>query len=404
MSVHDRHGPGNERLLPGSGITGADARLAAVFKASQEGIAFLDRDGCVIACNDLVLDLAQIARGAARPDFFAVFRDARGQWFATADALAVQPAGRVRSMNLRRQDGEAMEIDISRVDRGIDAPEFAVALRPQRPAGTFSEQQAGFVQMARQVGMSAIGTAMAHELNQPLTAMLLYLQTVQRMIGQPPDDGLEKHADLIGRSIREAQRVAEIVKRIRDLAARREPARRQVDLEAVVDEAIDLSHAGRTRPVDVRRDYAGVGAVRIDTIEIQQVLVNLLSNAFDAVTGQTGALVTVRTRYDARSAYVSVSDTGPGVNMQLLERLFRPFETTKENGLGIGLSISQAIAHAHGGDLTVDPGGNGAGATFTLSLPLGDEASARADMIAPSQEPTRRARAQFGSPQERARK
>jgi C4-dicarboxylate-specific signal transduction histidine kinase len=165
----------------------------------------------------------------------------------------------------------------------------------------------------------------------------------------------------------------------------------------VIDEAIELARAGRARASDIILDYQSVGTVRIDGVEIQQVLVNLLSNAFDAVSNEPDGRITIRTERDSRIARVSVRDSGQGISPQLVGRLFRPFESTKENGLGIGLAISQAIAHAHGGELSVDPGGRGSGATFTLSLPVGEDADSHPESAPRPMPAAQRSRAAAGT-------
>jgi two-component system sensor kinase FixL len=106
-------------------------------------------------------------------------------------------------------------------------------------------------------------------------------------------------------------------------------------------------------------------------VQVQQILVNLLRNAFEAVRGSTDPQVVVRAAYSSESVTISIEDSGPGIPQEVHERLFKAFSTSKRTGMGLGLSISRSIAQNHGGDLSVDPGGDGKGATFKLTLPRG---------------------------------
>jgi two-component system sensor kinase FixL len=119
----------------------------------------------------------------------------------------------------------------------------------------------------------------------------------------------------------------------------------------------------------------------VDAIQIQQVVVNLLRNAFEAVRSQPHPQVTVRTRHEGEWLTVSVEDNGPGLDPAMVPQLFKAFSTSKRTGMGLGLSISRTIAQNHAGDLTVDPGGKGRGARFTLHLPVvdPDQGSAEGD-------------------------
>ncbi len=112
--------------------------------------------------------------------------------------------------------------------------------------------------------------------------------------------------------------------------------------------------------------------VDVDPIQIQQIIVNLLRNAVEVARDSVGRWVDVDIGTDGRNATVSVLDSGPGLSPETFQTLFRTFTTTKKSGMGLGLAISRSIAQNHGGDLSALSGGNGAGATFILSLPLGE--------------------------------
>jgi signal transduction histidine kinase len=227
------------------------------------------------------------------------------------------------------------------------------------------------LELARMMGLTATSTALAHELNQPLTALILYIQSLQRLIKVTPDaSGLAQARELSGKAAREAQRASDIIKRVRTLAQRREPMRSLVNFESIVDEAAETALAGRRGAPDLKRDFGEVGAVRVDAVQIQQVVVNLIANACDALAGNSLGAIALQTRRLPDRIELSVRDNGPGVPPHAMDQLFRAFATTKVGGIGLGLSISQAIAQGHGGDLTIDPYQPGQGAVFRLSLPI----------------------------------
>jgi two-component system, LuxR family, sensor kinase FixL len=365
-----------------------DERLSRVLDLSSEAVLIVSSKGTILAASaaadSWLRSVAPLSRNPRLIDIGTM----RPLWPSLVAGIA---GPGIAHFVLTLPDRHVIEGSVLALGSTADEPEFAVRLNEAAGQRSWAEQ-AGFAQTARQAGMSAVGTAMAHEINQPLTALLLYLQTMQRMLGKAEGEFRETFDELLGKAIRESQRAGEIVKRIRELAARKEPARRLADLEQVIDDALELSRAGRTAPIDLVRDYAAIGHARIDAVEIQQILVNLLTNAFEAVAGEKERRVTILGSRDDGQVKIAVADSGPGLPRHLIDKLFRPFESTKENGLGIGLSISQAIAHAHGGNLSVDPGGGGRGATFTLILPIGEDGD---------DEPSRLSRARSSAPTER---
>ncbi|HYF53106.1 MAG TPA: HAMP domain-containing sensor histidine kinase, partial [Salinarimonas sp.] len=224
----------------------------------------------------------------------------------------------------------------------------------------------------------------AHELNQPLTAIMLYLQAVGREFGRAREAGHTPEADerasaILEKARREAQRAGSIIQRIRSLVEKRGPERKSVDFNPVVDDAVDLTLMGQDRNVRVTRDYAAdLPAVEIDPVQIQQVVVNVLRNAVEAVRGRENPAVIVSTSLDDRHLLLSIEDNGPGIPHDRLADLFQAFKTGKRSGMGLGLAISRTIAQNHGGELIVDPGGDGRGARFVVRLPLrGSEAGDR---------------------------
>ena len=158
---------------------------------------------------------------------------------------------------------------------------------------------------------------------------------------------------------------------MRHFVEKREPQRRPVDLNSVAEEAVELVMLGLRGPGRMVRDLdRNLPAAIIDPVQIQQILVNLLRNAIEAVKDRPDPTVSIRTARRSDMLTVTVQDNGPGLKPEVLPTLFKAFSSSKRTGMGLGLSISRTIAQNHAGDLTVDPGGDGRGAAFTLHLPV----------------------------------
>lgn len=183
---------------------------------------------------------------------------------------------------------------------------------------------------------------------------------------------------MIAKARREAERAGQIIGSMRSFVEKRVPNRTAVALDPLVDEAVELTLLGRRSAISlVRKAPRRELTVNVDGIQIQQIVVNLVRNALDAVGGEAKGRIEIVTRACDGSATLSVTDSGHGIPTEAMADLFRPFATSKRQGLGLGLAISRAIAQSHGGDIRVEPGGAGRGATFSLVLPLA-RASAKA--------------------------
>ena len=224
--------------------------------------------------------------------------------------------------------------------------------------------------VARVSSLGELTGTLAHELNQPLAAMLSDAQAALRLLDRDPPD--VPHIRVVLHDIvADDRRASAIIQRLRDMMRRDTAAREPIDLCQVVREVQEIMRSGLVmHGIRVVPDFAGdLPAVVADRIQIQQVIVNLVTNAMQAMDGLTDARLTLEVRSrDAGWQVVSVTDTGPGIDASALDTMFQPFTSSRSGGLGMGLSISRSIIESHGGRIWAENRPDG-GATVSFGLP-----------------------------------
>ncbi len=233
------------------------------------------------------------------------------------------------------------------------------------------EIQAEFTHVSRLSAMGEMAATLAHELNQPLTAVMNYVQAGRRVMKSDLPGAPEKIEDVLSKASAQAHRAGEIIRRLRSFVARGETEKMPDDINEVVTDACDLALVGaRTEGVVFTTQFDdALPPVLIDRVQIQQVVVNLLRNSIDALEGRTDAAVQVTTRQEADAVRVAVADNGPGLDKEIADKLFESFNTSKPDGMGIGLSVSRSIVEDHGGRIDAVPCPDG-GVEFYFTLPL----------------------------------
>jgi two-component system sensor kinase FixL len=222
--------------------------------------------------------------------------------------------------------------------------------------------------------MGEMASTLAHELNQPLSAIANYLKGAILLLRSDTPD-LPRTIDAIDKASDQALRAGQIIRRLREFVGRGEIDKRVESLSQLIDEAIELTMADpRSVSVRITRDLnPAADAVFADRVQIQQVMLNLIRNSVDAMENAPRQELVVSTRRtDDDFVLVSITDTGMGLRQEVSARLFQPFITTKPNGMGVGLSISREIIKGHGGRIWAENNAAG-GATFHFTLPLATE-------------------------------
>lgn len=230
--------------------------------------------------------------------------------------------------------------------------------------------QSELARLARLNELGEMASTLAHELNQPLTTIANYAQGAVRLLRSAPEATAERLREALGEITAQSLRAGQIIRHLREFVMRGEKEETTEDIRKLIEEAGALALVG-AREQGVRAVFQfGVGADHVitDRVQIQQVLINLMRNAMEAMRGSERRELTVRTFADGKFVAVEVSDTGPGIADEIAEQLFTPFTTTKAGGMGIGLSISRRIIEAHGGTISVTRNEHG-GATFRFTLP-----------------------------------
>jgi two-component system sensor kinase FixL len=231
--------------------------------------------------------------------------------------------------------------------------------------------QARMLHVSRLATIGEMAAGIAHELNQPLTAIANYAQACERLLARPPAD-LQECRRALREITTQAVRASDIMRRLQTLARSQEMNRTSMDLNSLVGPIMGLVHSdARAHGVSCSLNIAPeMPTVTVDSVQIQHVILNLVRNGIEALEAIKGARVLVigAARAGLGEVEISVSDTGPGLDQAIEERIFDPFFSTRENATGLGLPISNTIAKAHGGSLGYRPNTPN-GAVFFVRLP-----------------------------------
>ncbi len=366
------------------------AEFDALLNAAVDGIIVTDRQGRLLRMNAAAermfgylateiagqgIDIIMNAHDARQHDRYM------DNYLRTGERKII---GIGREVVARHRNGREFPVDLAIGEATVgDEKRFVGLIRDLTDQKLAEEkalqQREQMNHVSRLTTMGEMAAAMAHELNQPLSAISNYTAACQRLLQQGGSEqknpDVDRALDQIGV---QAHRAAEIIQRIRDFARSREAAREPVDLRELINQIMPLARMdARAHHTDLRvRLEKDLPLVMADPIQIQQVILNLVRNGIDAMDSVPESQRRLDLRAwleDAQRVRVTVTDRGPGVPEEAEDDLYTPFFTTKASGMGLGLAISRSIATAHGG--TLDHFNNPvAGASFYLILPTKIEA------------------------------
>jgi two-component system sensor kinase FixL len=295
-----------------------------------------------------------------------------GRYLATGERRII---GIGRVVVGERKDGSTFPMELSVGEmRSNDQLFFTGFIRDlterQKTEARLQELQTELVHISRLTAMGEMASALAHELNQPLSAIANYLKGSRRLLERSTDPTLETVRDAMEKAAEQSLRAGQIIRRLRDFVARGESERRVESVKKLVEEASALALVGaKERGVRVRFHFDPViDLVWADKVQVQQVLLNLMRNAIEAMEASTRRDLVISTSPGENDlVLVKVADTGSGISADIAAQLFQPFVTSKPQGMGVGLSISRTIIEGHGGQIWVEPNPEG-GTVFQFTL------------------------------------
>jgi two-component system sensor kinase FixL len=283
--------------------------------------------------------------------------------------------GRVVEAKLANGDEIPVELKIGEAKLG-DHRLFTGYIRDvserQATEHRISRLQAELSNFSRLSAVGTMASAMAHELNQPLTAVSNYLEAARDLLDTPSDETIAMVKEALGAASSQSVRAGQIVRRLRDYVSRGEIDTRPIEIESVIRDAASLSKIGIEGPLAqiIIKIEDKVPMAQADRLQIRQVIVNLVKNAIEATSGAASPQIWVSAaRKDDTTLQIDVRDNGPGMVEQADRTPFDPFYSSKPKGMGLGLSICQTIIDAHGGTIWVEEN-NPRGAAFCFTLKI----------------------------------
>ena len=281
-----------------------------------------------------------------------------------------------RVTTARHRDGNTFPIELSVGEAKFEDTRIFTGFihdisQRQQAELRFHDLQSELAHVGRLSELGTLASSLAHELNQPLTAIANYCEGAASLLeGEPDAEQLDMAREALRDTAEQAIRAGEIVRRMRDFLSHGETEHREERLSRIVTEANALALVGsREHGIEVQVSLdPNAERVFVDRIQIQQVLINLIRNAIEAMIDSPTRSLTISTAEGPEFITIAVEDTGSGISETLAPQLFQPFVTSKASGMGIGLSICRTIIESHGGRIWFEPGPD-AGTIFLFTLP-----------------------------------
>jgi two-component system, LuxR family, sensor kinase FixL len=359
-----------------------ESYIRSIFDTIVDAAVVIDKQGKIISFNRAAVRQFGYAEGdmvgenvrALMPEPYAKEHDGYMQHYhATGEKRII---GVDRVVVGRRKDGTTfpMKLAVSEMKSGDDVfyTGFIRDLSEREAsAARYEEAQSELARLSRLTELGEMASTLAHELNQPLSAIANYVQGCSRMLSDKNDAVSVRLREALDETGRQSLRAGQIINKLREFVTAGGTERAPHAVRKLIEEAGVLALLGsKERGVNTVYEFAAKGGmVEVDPVQIQQVLFNLVRNAIEAMRDKDRRELSIRTSFDDLGfVVIEIADTGPGISEEMMPQLFTPFVTTKPGGMGVGLSISKRIIESHGGQISVSGNENG-GATFRIELP-----------------------------------
>lgn len=363
------------------GFAENDALFRTLIGTAVDGIMVIDAQGVVQVYNPACERLFGYAPSEALgqnvkmfmpPPYQSEHDDYLRHYLATGEKRII---GIGREVVGRRKDGSTFPMYLSVGEGVVGGARIFVGIihdisQQQAHDRHIQQLQQELLHVTRLTAMGQMTSALAHELNQPLTAISNYASAARRMLEPVEGPQAQLAREILEKAAGQIGRAGEIIRRLREFIEKRESNHTLEDINRVVSDAVALALVG-SADANVKIDLrlgAELPKLYLDKIQIEQVAVNLLRNAAEAMEQSATRNLTVATSVQGDFVQVTVADTGGGLSEEVLQKLFQPFVTTKEKGMGMGLSICRSIIEAHGGRIWAVPNPQG-GTIFRFTLP-----------------------------------
>ncbi|MFT6989401.1 MAG: two-component system sensor kinase FixL [Paraglaciecola sp.] len=364
-------------------IKDANARLNALLDAAVDGLIIIDKKGNIELFNNaaqkMFLYTSQEVLGKnikmLMPTPFSVEHDKYlTSYVASGEAKII---GKGRKVRGKKSNGEEFPIFLSVGDvKNSSHIQFVGIIRDiseqEKDRIEAQESRERLSHASRLSSMGELAAGIAHEMNQPLSAISSYAQASKRLLQSSTEDNEIKVVAALDKICDQSIRASEVISRLRTFVKKRVAQRETVDLNELILETVNLAKVD-TRILDheiiLELNYNSQPKLLADPVQIQQVLLNLIRNGIDAMEHIKGAPLRITSQWlSDNMVEVSVIDCGQGMDQETSSGIFNPFFTTKESGMGMGLPVSQTIIHAHGGRIYFGPS-QPSGCIFSFSLP-----------------------------------
>jgi PAS domain S-box-containing protein len=364
-----------ERMRAELELRASEARSRALFDSKLLGVICWNVNGAITDANDKFLEMLGYCREDLRagqldwvdmtpPEYRCLVEE------ALAELKATGANRHPFEKEYVRKDGTRLPVLVAGVmldEARLNGVAFVLDISQRKDA----EARMQKLHADRMNLMKSMAAGLAHEINQPLAATVVYLKTLRRLLDMQPERRPASVVEALDKAAAQATRMGQIVTRLRAFIAHGEPDKILLKLHQLIRDAYDaISIKAKERKIRVTLQLnAEEDEVLADKVQIEQVLVNLIRNAKEAIGVSKRREIVISTSSSGIEVRVDIADTGIGLSQKVKSSLFEPFMTTKANGMGVGLSISRAIIQAHHGRIWAESNPEG-GAIFSFTLPL----------------------------------